>query len=159
MDTITNGQIVEANYTLTNNAGDVIDTSTGKAPLTYIQGVGGIIPGLEKEMMGKKVGDKFKVTIEPDHAYGFRDEGLIQSVPKSQFGLDIEEIKVGTQFQVATEQGHELIVTATEVKEDEVVLDGNHPLAGETLHFEIEILSVREATPEDLSPEESSTDE
>ena len=150
MTTIANGYVVEMNYTLTDNSGEVLDTSNGKAPLAYIQGKNNIIPGLEKEMMGKKVGDTFKVTVAPEEGYGKRNEAMIQSVSKEQFGPEANNVEVGMKFQLEGPEGKMLLVTAIEVKESEVVLDGNHPLAGQTLHFDIEVMSLREATKEEL---------
>ncbi|MFK7873715.1 MAG: peptidylprolyl isomerase [Oligoflexales bacterium] len=150
MSTIVDGSVVEMHYTLTNEAGEVIDSSKGSQPLAYIQGNRDIVPGLEKEMAGKTVGDKFKVAVSPEEGYGRNDETLIQAVPKSQFGEEAESIKVGMQFQVGKPDGQSLVVTAIEVRDDEIVLDGNHPLAGETLHFDLEVMKVRVASKEEL---------
>ncbi len=150
MTMIADGYVVEMNYTLTNSEGDVIDSSDGKAPLSYIHGKKNIIPGLEKEMTGKKVGDSFKVTIGPEEAYGNRNEAMVQTVPKDQFGPDAANVQVGMQFQVESADGQALLVTAIEVKENDVVLDGNHPLAGKTLHFDVEVVGLREATKEEM---------
>ena len=151
MTAVADGHVVEINYTLTNNKGDVIDSSNGTEPMTFIQGKENIIPGLEKEMAGKKVGDSFKVTVGPEDGYGPRYEEMIQSIPKEQFGPDAPNIQVGMQFQLEGSNGQEVLVTAIEVREKEVVLDGNHPLAGETLHFDVEVISLREATEEELA--------
>ncbi|MDC0253816.1 peptidylprolyl isomerase [Bacteriovoracales bacterium] len=150
METIVDGHVVEMNYTLINSKGDVIDSSSGKAPLAFIQGKGDIVPGLEKEMAGKKVGDSFKVTISPEEAYGTRNEGMVQSVAKEQFGPEASNVEVGMQFQLEGSNGQTLLVTAIKVEENEVILDGNHPLAGETLSFDIEVVSLRDATKEEL---------
>ena len=150
MTTIADGHVVEMNYTLTNSRGEVIDSSNGKAPLSYIQGKQNIIPGLEKEMTGKKVGDSFKVTVGPEEGYGTRNESMVQSVPKEQFGPEASNVEVGMRFQVEGPGGQMLLVTAVDVKENEVVLDGNHPLAGETLSFDVEVVALREATEEEL---------
>ncbi len=150
MTTIADGHVVEMNYTLTNSKGEVLDSSSGKAPLAFIQGKQNIIPGLEKEMKGKKAGDKFKVTVQPEEGYGTRNEAMVGPVPKEQFGEEAPNVQVGMQFQVEGPEGQVLLVTVVEVRENEVVLDGNHPLAGETLHFDIEVMSLREATKEEL---------
>ena len=150
MTTIADGYVVEMNYTLTNSKGDVIDSSKEKAPLAYIQGKQNIIPGLEKEMMGKKVGDSFKVTVAPEEGYGTRNEAMIQSVDKEQFGPEASNVEVGMKFQLEADDGQMLMVTAIEVRENEVVLDGNHPLAGETLTFDVEVVALRKATDEEL---------
>ena len=147
---ITNGCVVEMNYTLTNSKGEVIDSSKGRDPLAYIQGKKHIIPGLEKEMEGKNVGDKFKVTVQPEEAYGLLDAALIQPIPKSEFGAEADKVQVGMQFQVEDNNGQPMVVTAIEISENEVVLDGNHPLAGEVLYFDVEVMSLRDATEEEL---------
>ena len=151
MTTVADGHVVEINYTLTNNKGDVIDSSNGTAPMAFIQGKQNIIPGLEKEMAGKKIGDSFKVTVGPEEGYGPRHKEMIQSIPKEQFGPDAPNIQVGMQFQLEGSNGQAVLVTAIEVRENEVVLDGNHPLAGETLHFDVEVISLREATEKELA--------
>lgn len=138
---------VSIDYTLTNKEGKQLDTSIGKEPLEYIQGVGALIPGLENELLGKEVGFKGAVVIAPKDAYGQRNESLIQDIPKDQFGE--QEIVVGQQFQVMTGQGAQ-IITVLEVKENEISVDGNHPMAGIELHFDVEVMNVREATEEEL---------
>jgi FKBP-type peptidyl-prolyl cis-trans isomerase SlyD len=150
MEKITNESVVEINYTLFNNDGEVLDTSKDKGALAYIQGKQNIIPGLEKQLDGKKVGESLKLTISPEEAYGPRHESLVQAVPKTQFGENASQVQVGMQFEVEAEGGQMMVVTAIEISEDEVVLDGNHPLAGETLNFDVEVLSVRQATEEEL---------
>jgi FKBP-type peptidyl-prolyl cis-trans isomerase SlyD len=135
-------------YTLTDDAGTTLDTSAGGEPLVYIHGLGHIIPGLEAKVEGKAAGDKIKAVIEPKDAYGERVDEMVNSMPKSEFP-DTEELAEGMQFQVDTDKGP-LILTIVEVKDDEVVLDGNHPLAGYTLHFDVEITEVREATKDEL---------
>lgn len=138
---------VSIDYTLKNKEGEQIDTSIGREPLEYIQGVGALIPGLEKELLGKEKGFKGSVVIAPEDAYGLRNESLIQDIPKDQFGE--QEVAVGQQFQVMTGQGAQ-IITVLEVKENEITVDGNHPMAGIELHFEVEVMNVREATEEEL---------
>nr|BAL53172.1 FKBP-type peptidyl-prolyl cis-trans isomerase SlyD [uncultured Gammaproteobacteria bacterium] len=146
---VSENKVVSIHYTLTNDAGEVIDTSVGRAPLSYLHGAGNLIPGLEKALEGKACGDHIDVSLAPEEAYGQRDEALIQVVPKSTFE-GIEEIEPGMQFQAQTPAGRQ-ILTVVEVYDDEVVIDGNHPLAGETLHFSVEITEVREATEEELA--------
>lgn len=149
--TISDGHVVEMNYVLTSTDGQTLDSSEGKAPLAFIIGKQNIIPGLEKEIVGKSQGDSFSVTVAPEEAYGERNEAMVQSVPKSEFGTDIDQIEVGTQFQLQDQSGRGLIATAVEIKEEEIVLDANHPLAGETLNFAVEIVGVRSASDEELS--------
>ena len=139
--------VVVMHYTLKNDAGNVIDSSDGGDPLAFIFGNGQIIPGLEEQLDGKAVGDKLNAKVTPDKGYGERNDEMVQTVPMSQFE-DKEQIKVGVQFQADTPQGP-VLLTVLEVKGEEVVLDSNHPLAGETLHFDVEITEVREATEEE----------
>lgn len=137
--------IVAINYTLKLEDGSIIDQSEDGAPLEFLAGRGRLISGLEKDLVGKKPGDKFQSICKPEEAYGNPIPDLKVSVPKSQFDTNVE-IQVGMQFQAGNGQ----IVTVKEVKDDEVVIDANHPLAGETLYFDIEVVSVREATPEEV---------
>lgn len=146
--TIVNNVVATINYTLKNGNDLTIDSSVDKDPLVYIHGMGHLIPGLEKSLEGKVKGDKVNAVISPDDAYGPRRDDMVQVVPKTEF-KDIETMEIGTQFQVETENG-DIIVTLIELRDEEVVLDGNHPLAGETLHFDVEIIDIREATEEEL---------
>lgn len=141
-------KVVGLHYTLTDDDGKVLDSSQEGTPLTFIFGIGMLIPGLEKAIEGKVKGDELKVSIKPEDAYGQRDDGLTQKVPKDQFD-EGEEIQIGMQFQVETQQGA-LVVTVTEVTDSEVTIDGNHPLAGMNLNFEVKVDDVREATKEEL---------
>ena len=141
--------VVGIHYKLTNDDGQVLDSSENKAPLVFIHGIGMLIPGLEKALVGKTKGDQLNVSISPEEGYGVKDPALTQKVPKAQFE-ESEKIEIGTQFQVDTEQGA-IIVTVTEVGDDEVTVDGNHPLAGMTLHFDVTVDEVREATEEEIA--------
>jgi FKBP-type peptidyl-prolyl cis-trans isomerase SlyD len=141
-------KVVSFDYTLTDKTGEVIDTSDGREPLAYIQGSGFLIPGLETEMEGKQAGDAFKVTVEPENAYGLRDPELIKEIERDMFG-DVDKLEPGMQFQAETEDGIE-VVTVTAVNEDTVTVDGNHPLADVTLNFDIKVVEVRDATAEEL---------
>ena len=129
---IANGHVVEFNYSLTDSEGRLLDTSEGHGPMPYLHGKQNIVPGLEMEMTGKMVGDKFKVTVEPALGYGERFENMVQSVPKTQFE-NPENIQIGEEFQVQDEHGQVLIVQVVRVEDNNVVLDANHPLAGVTL--------------------------
>ena len=135
-------------YTLTNDAGDVLDSSRGREPLAYLHGAGNIVPGLEEAMEGKKVGDSFKVDVAPEDGYGLHHEGLVQDVPRAAF-QGVDEIEPGMSFQAQTPQGVHS-VTVTKVTPETVTVDGNHPLAGQTLHFDVEVTEVRAATEEEL---------
>lgn len=141
--------VVSIDYTLTDPQGKVLDSSSGREPLTYLHGVGGLIPGLEKELEGKQSGDAMTVTIAPENAYGHRDAGMIQAVPRQAF-KGVEDIKVGMQFQAQSPQGMR-VVTVTKVEPTEITVDANHPLAGVTLKFDVTIKDVRAATPEEIS--------
>jgi FKBP-type peptidyl-prolyl cis-trans isomerase SlyD len=140
-------RVVSIDYTLRDNSGNLIDSSEGSDPLEYLHGNGNIIPGLEKALAGKKAGDKLTCSIAAADAYGERDDSLIFKVNKSEFeGADIE---VGMQFEAHGEEGAQ-IVTVVGIEGEEVTIDANHPLAGETLNFDVKIVDVREATSEEL---------
>ena len=143
--------VVTIDYTLKNDAGTVIDSSQseGRQPLPYIHGGGGLSPGLEKALEGKNPGDTLNVAIAPEEAYGKRDDGLVTHVPKSAFGNN--PIIVGAQFRTQDKHGHSHVVTVTKIDADSVTIDANHPLAGATLHFDVTIKDVREATAEELT--------
>jgi len=145
---ISKQKVVSFDYTLTDNDGEVIDSSEGNEPLAYIHGSGFLIPGLENEMEGKQAGDAFKVTVAPEDAYGVRDDSLVKEVERDMFG-DVENLEAGMQFQAETEDGIEVVVV-TAVGEDTVTVDGNHPLADVTLNFDVKIVDVRDATAEEL---------
>lgn len=145
--TIQENSVVSMEYCLTDNQGNVIDTTKDGSLFSYIHGSGMIIKGLESELTGKS-GDKLKVAISPENAYGPVHDELIQQVPIEQFS-GIENLQKGMQLQAQSSEGNYL-VTVAEVGEKEVTLDGNHPLAGVDLNFDVEIVAVREATPEEL---------
>lgn len=145
---ITKDKVASIDYTLTNDAGEVIDSSSGREPLAYIHGAGGLIPGLEKELEGKVKGDKLIAIIAPAQAYGVRSEELVQDIPLDRFE-DKKEIQVGAQFQV-NNGDHTHIATVIEIGETEVKVDMNHPLADQTLHFDVEVMDVREPTKEEI---------
>jgi len=145
---VASNTVVSIDYTLTDEAGVVLDTSEGAEPLTYVHGVGAIIPGLEAALAGKGSGERVQVTVEPENGYGQRDLALIQTVGRDQF-RGAPDIEVGMQFE-ATGPGGGRIVTVVHIEGDRITLDANHPLAGKTLHFEVEVVGVREATAEEL---------
>lgn len=144
---IAQNSVVAFHYTLTNDAGEVLDSSEGREPLAYLHGAGNIIPGLEKELEGRVAGDKLNATIAPAEGYGEKQDQLVQEVPRDAF-QGVESIEPGMQFQAQTEGGP-LMVTVTQVGGDTVTVDGNHPLAGQTLNFDVEVASVREASDEE----------
>ncbi|MBU6246675.1 MAG: peptidylprolyl isomerase [Xanthomonadaceae bacterium] len=144
---IADQSVVSFHYTLTDDQGTVIDSSAGREPLTYLHGVGQIVPGLEKEMAGRAAGDQFKVDVAPEEGYGVRHAELEQQVPRDAF-QGVEDIQPGMQFQGRGPQGV-INVTVTKVEDGVVHIDGNHPLAGQTLHFDVQVTEVREATDEE----------
>lgn len=144
---IEKNKVVSFDYTLTLEDGQVLDSSDGRDPLSYIQGLGHIISGLENAMEGKKSGDAFKISIPPEDAYGIYNKELLQAVPISSFDSSLQ-IVPGMEF---SNDDNNAIFRVIEVQKDHVVLDGNHPLAGELLTFDIKITNVREASQDELS--------
>lgn len=144
----TKNTIVSIDYTLTEVGGEVLDTSKAREPLSYLHGNGNIIPGLESSLEGKSAGEHLNVTIPPADAYGELDAEKMMEIPREQFA-GIPEIQVGMQFSARNDHG-EQIVTVTNVQNDVITVDGNHPLAGKTLNFDVTIVKVREATQEEL---------
>jgi FKBP-type peptidyl-prolyl cis-trans isomerase SlyD len=141
--------VVSMHYTLKDTDGNVIDSSAGAEPLTYLHGAGNIIPGLEKALVGKTLGDSMDVTVEPAEGYGEMVPDLIQVIDKSAF-QDVEAIEPDMEFQAQAPDGSLRRIVVRAVEGDEVTIDGNHPLAGMDLHFAVEITAVREATPEEI---------
>lgn len=146
---IENNKVVSIHYTLKDDNGTILDTSDGKTPLPYIQGVGQLIPGLENQLQGKVKGDKLNVSIAPADAYGEYREDMVFQVGKDGFRGE-EELREGMQVEVELEQGRSIAIV-TKIEGEEVTLDLNHPLAGQTLHFDVEVMEVREASAEELS--------
>ena len=141
--------MVNVHYTLKDDAGTVLDSSAGGEPLAYMHGNGNLIPGLEKALEGKRVGDKLNVAVAPEEGYGVRNEELVQNVPRSAF-KGIPKLEVGMQFQADSNRGPRTVVV-TAIEGDTITVDGNHPLADQTLNFEVEITDVRSATAEEIS--------
>lgn len=146
---ITQNKVVQIHYVLRDDRGEVLDRSKKDAPLAYLHGSGAIVPGLEKALEGRKPGDRFKISIPPEEAYGLRHEQGLQEVPLSEFEPGVT-LEVGQQFVVQMSDS-ERIATVAEIREKHAVLDFNHPLAGQTLHFEIEVADVRDASAEEIS--------
>jgi FKBP-type peptidyl-prolyl cis-trans isomerase SlyD len=121
---------VSIDYTLTNDAGEVIDSSAGGAPLVYLQGAGNIIPGLEKALEGKEIGDELKVAVEPEDAYG-------------EYSAEL--------FHASGPDGGMQIVTIRDLDGDDVTVDGNHPLAGQRLNFDVKVVAIRDASEEEMA--------
>jgi len=141
---------VAIDYTLTLESGQEIDKSPAGQPLGFITGTGQIITGLEKALMGKVAGDKAKLVIEPEDAYGPVKDDLFQDIPKSQFPDDIE-IKPGMAFEAQGPRGPFMITVFTVNDNDTVTVDLNHPMAGKQLHFDVNVVEVREPTAEELA--------
>ena len=140
-------RVASFHYTLTDDDGQVIDRSPPEQPLSYLHGVGNIVPGLERALEGKSAGDTLKVDVAPEEGYGQRNDALIQSVPRDAF-QGVDKVEPGMQFR-AQGQGGAMLVTVVEVGDEQVKIDGNHPLAGRNLHFAVEVANVREATDEE----------
>lgn len=146
---IKEGTVVSMDYALRDDEGTLLDQSQPGQPLTYLHGHKNIIPGLESALDGKAVGDQVEVRVEPGDAYGEPNPALQQVVPKDRF-QGIENIEVGMQFQASTEQGP-VSVRVVKVEDDEVTVDGNHPLAGRHLNFDVTIQDIRSATDDELA--------
>ena len=146
--TIAENKVVTIEYTLKNDAGEVLDTSEGRAPLVYLHGAQNIIPGLENALSGKAVGDTVSVRINPEDAYGVRDDNMKQEVPRDMFGD--EKIEIGMQYHAQGPEGDMLVVTVVEASDTHVTVDGNHPLADVHLNFDVEIKDIRDASAEEI---------
>ena len=146
---ITPDSVVTIHYTLKDDDGAVIDSSASGEPLAYLHGHGNIVPGLERELTGRNVGDTVSVRVAPAEGYGEYDKNLVQSVPRRAL-RGIKDVQPGMHLHAQTEQGTRTL-TVTGVTGDMVTLDGNHPLAGKHLNFDIQIEVVRPATEEELS--------
>jgi FKBP-type peptidyl-prolyl cis-trans isomerase SlyD len=140
--------VVAIDYTLRDSAGKVLDSSDGSEPLRYIHGTGAIISGLEAAIEGANPGDRLDVSLAAADAYGERDEALVVEVARAQFA-EVPDLAVGMQFRARSSDG-DRVFTVTGVAEEQVTVDGNHPLAGQALRFDVEVKDVREATPEEL---------
>ena len=144
---IADARVASIHYTLTDDAGNVLDKSPESQPLRYFHGAGNIVPGLEKALAGKQAGDSLKVEVRPEEGYGPRNDALVQEVPRAAF-QGVDRIEPGMQFHANSERGP-LLVTVVEAGDDKVRIDGNHPLAGKTLHFDVSVDAVREASEEE----------
>jgi FKBP-type peptidyl-prolyl cis-trans isomerase SlyD len=140
--------VVSIDYILTDDQGNVLDSSKDREPLAYLHGYGGIIPGLESQLDGRQTGDQLQVSVAPEDGYGQRNESLCQEVPRSQFD-GIDDLDVGMRFRVDSNAGP-MVITVTEINDDSVTVDGNHPLAGVPLNFDVTVRDVRDATAEEL---------
>lgn len=143
-------RVVSIHYKLTDGGGNEIDSSHGRDPLAYLHGADNIVPGLERELTGKSAGDRVQVTVQPEDGYGPVHEELVQTLGREVF-QGVDEIEPGMQFEAKDPSGDSRVVTVKEVSDDGVTVDANHPLAGVTLHFDVTVDSVREATEEELA--------
>lgn len=140
--------VVTLDYTLTDEDGEILDSSEGDEPLVYLHGHGDIVPGLERALNGHQVGDQVDVDVSPEDGYGDWDEDLVDVVGKEDFD-DPEELEVGAQFEVDTDEGVR-VATVIEMEGEDITVDLNHPLAGMNLHFAVKVLDVRAASAEEL---------
>lgn len=147
---ISKGKVVSIQYVLTDDTGAILDQSEKDSPLDYLHGTGQIIAGLENALEGLKIGDKKKVTVKPEEAYGVIVADLVRTVDKSVFPKDVK-VEVGFQFSADIGKDRDAYFTVTKIEGQTVHLDGNHPLAGKTLHFDVEIKGLRDASEEELS--------
>ncbi|MAE75491.1 MAG: peptidylprolyl isomerase [Planctomycetes bacterium] len=148
-NTVAIDTVVDIHYSLKLDDGKLVESSAGGEPLTYLHGHGALVPGLEEQTTGKTVGDRFSVSVPAEEGYGMPDAEAIQQVPRTAFPDDVE-LEVGLAMQASTEDGDSMLLRVVELGDENVTVDFNHPLAGETLHFEIEILAVRVATQEEI---------
>lgn len=146
---ISQNSVVSIDYTLTNDEGEVLDSSEGRGVLEYLHGAGNIIPGLERALLGIEVGASLKVTVAPADAYGEHDPAKIQAVPRQALPPGME-VEVGMQLMARGPDGHPFPLWVVRVEDEGILVDGNHPLAGETLHFAVDVRGVRDATAEEL---------
>jgi FKBP-type peptidyl-prolyl cis-trans isomerase SlyD len=145
---ISDKHVVTINYTLKDNDDNILDKSDDSS-FCYLHGASNIIPGLEGALTGKSSGDQVSVSIDPEQGYGVREEARIQEVPRGAFPPDTA-IEPGMQFHAEGPEGQALMVTVATVSDDAVTVDGNHPLAGVTLNFDVTIADIREASAEEL---------
>ena len=141
-------KVVSIEYTISDDDGETVESAVGDGALSYLHGEGNILPVLESALEGKSAGEQIKLDVPPESAFGVRDDELVEHVSRDSFE-DPDEVEVGMQFRVPTEGG-ETVVTVVEVADDCITVDGNHELAGLTLHFDLKVLDVRDATPEEI---------
>ena len=145
---VSDNAVISIDYILKDDNGNIIDQSDKSDPLVYLHGASNIIPGLESALSGKAVGEAISVRVAPEEAYGVRDDAKKQAVPRNMFGD--EEIAVGAQYHAQGPDGQHLTVTVVSVSDEEIVVDGNHPLAGMHLNFDVTVVDIRDATKEEL---------
>ncbi len=146
---IADQKVVTLDYTLKDDEGTLIDSSEGRGDFVYLHGARNIVTGLENALLGKEVGDEVCVSVKPEEGYGERDDDLLQTVPSDMFEEGMEK-SVGMQFHAQSPEGEMMIVTIVEIDGDEVTVDGNHPLAGVSLHFEVKVIEIRDGSEEEV---------
>jgi FKBP-type peptidyl-prolyl cis-trans isomerase SlyD len=147
---IAEGMVVSFHYTLKNDEGDILDTSSGREPLMYLHGAGNIVPGLERELAGRAVGDQVQAVVSPEDGYGVRQGPGPQAVPRARFPEDAD-LEEGMQVYAQGPNGDAFPLWVVDIADDHVLLDHNHPLAGVTLHFDVEVTEIRSATDEEMA--------
>ena len=147
---VSEGKVVFMHYTLTDDNGETIDSSRDGDPLFYLHGVGQIVPGLEKEMDGKEVGDAFQVEVAPADGYGEHDGSPLQEIDRDHFPPDVE-LQPGMVFAAEAQDGAQRPFWVAKVEDGKVFVDNNHPLSGKTLHFDVEVTKIRDATDEEIA--------
>ena len=148
MTLIADNKVALIHYTLTDGEGTEIDTSRGSEPMAYLHGMGNIVPGLERELEGKTAGDRVKVVVAPEDGYGPKSDAPPQSVPRAAF--EGAEPVLGMPVSAEDDEGNHVQLWIVDVSDSEVTITPDHPLAGVTLHFDVEVLEVRDATPSEL---------
>lgn len=136
-------------YQLDNGFGELVDSSRGGLPLTYMHNSGALLPALERELTGRQKGDEFELAIYPEDGYGYRDDELVQKLPRKAFA-DIEELHVGMRVRDNKGGDDPVLYTVLVIDDDEITVDANHPLAGQVLHFRIAVVDVREPSESEL---------
>jgi FKBP-type peptidyl-prolyl cis-trans isomerase SlyD len=148
--TVSDGLAVGLEYTLRLDDGETIDSSAGRGPLGFLQGEGQIIPGLEQALYGMAVGEEKSVVVQAENGYGHRDSTAFQQLPRDSFPSDVNP-EPGMALELVDDSGQSMLAFVAEVGPDNVLIDMNHPLAGETLHFDVRIATLRAATSEELA--------
>lgn len=146
---ISANKVVTLDYTLTDDSGEILDQSRN-GQFAYLHGGNNIIPGLENALTGKSVGDSLTVKVSPEQGYGLRDENLSQVVGIDMFESP-DDVEVGLQFHAQSGDGNRIVITVTKIEDDQVTIDGNHPLAGVNLNFDVTVVDVRDATQQEIN--------
>lgn len=148
---IADGNVALIHYVLTDDDGKKLDSSRGGPPLAYLHGTGSIVSGLEKALVGKVVGDTVQAVVPPEEGYGERKGDGPQAVPKREFGKHAAQLREGMPIRVPNSAGEPVVVYVHQIRGSRVYIDVNHPLAGKTLHFDVEVVGVREATADEMA--------